>query len=424
MLTLPESVTFKRGAVLFLTGPSGSGKTTTTDVLASAFQTDQRLASGTADLTKPIIEAWQTPPARNVERLTRAGLGDPFTWCRTFAELSDGQRSRFTLADLTQWQDRLVIIDEFCNSLDRTTAKAVAWSAAKTIRRRGCSAIFIANQTDIIKDLSPDVHIETNWTETARITERPATEANCTLTAEAKYRPGVPADWQALKQLHYAAGDPATRHSIHTLELPDLHHPAAVAILSFPDMHSQARNVATNDRYQARANVADTKKLNKEIRRLSRIVVAPEVRACGIARLLIEKIIEHTPMRYLECSTQLGRFNRFLESAGFVEIPQASADAEADLHDIALIYGAPAGVAVDPEELIEWSKTLSVRKQRAFRRAVWLTFHHFKLHRRTRGKRPAKVADHTDPRWPDAFALAAARLEGRPGYWIRSCQDD
>ena len=419
MMELPAHVTFEAGQVLLVTGPSGSGKTTAKQLLASAFRTERPLATGTADRSKPLIESWETPPARNVERLTRAGLGDPFTWCRTFDELSDGQKARYELADLTSWKDRTVIIDEFCNSLDRITARAVAWSAAKTIRQRNCQAIFICNQTDIIDDLSPDFHIETNWQGVPKITERAATSPACTLLNQLHYRPGQPSDWQKLKVLHYAAGDPATRHSIHVLDHPDIDHPAAVALLSYPDMHSQGRNVFTNDRYQRNANVADTKRLNEEVKRLSRIVVAPELRNCGIARTLIEHIVSTVPMRYLECSTQLGRFNRFLESAGFVNVPQPHADAEANLRDLATTYAAPSGVGIDPAELHEWCERLSVRKRRDFRRAVWLTYHHYKLHRRTRSRRPAKVADASDPRWSEAFDLAAQRLEGRPAYWIR-----
>lgn len=325
------------------------------------------------------------------------------------------------MADLTSWQERTVIIDEFCNSLDRVTAKAVAWSAAQTIRRRKCQAIFICNQTDILEDLSPDYHVQTNWTAEPTVTEYAATAAQCSLIADLEYRPGTPRDWATLKQLHYAAGDPATRHSIHVLTHPDLDHPAGVAILSYPDLHSQGRNVYTDNRYQKTANVADAKLLNTEVKRLSRIVVAPELRNCGIARTLIDHIVATTPMRYLECSTQLGRFNPFLERCGFTNVPQPHADAEADLRDLATVYAAPSGVGMDPQELIDWSNNLSVRKRRQFRKAVWQTFHHYKLYRRTGGRRPAKVADAADPRWTAAFDLAAQRLEGRPSYWIRHC---
>lgn len=353
-----------------------------------------------------------------IDRLTRAGLADPVTWCRTPDELSEGQAARLELADLTGHSRRRIVIDEWLAKLDRITARSVAWSFGQVLRRQQCQALLITANDDIAEDLNPDFHVKIDWSGAPSIEAPERNAARCTVLDELTYDHGTYADWAALKHLHYASGDPSTRHSIHVLRHPQLTYPAAVGILAWPDLHSQARNVATGNRYQVQSNPHAAKLLNQEVRRLARIVVAPDLRCSGVARRLITEIATRVPMRWLECSTQMGRFNRFLASAGMSMIDQASAPAEAILQDLAVQYSAPAHATLDPQTLEEWADGLSIRKRREWRRACWHTYHHFKLHRRTRGRIPKVVPGPADPRWADAFALAAARLIGRPTYWI------
>lgn len=377
----------------------------------------------------PLIERWWITPDQAARRLSSLGLGDPFTWCRTTPELSTGQRERLRVLDLIHGTPGLIVLDEFTTGLDRLTARAVAWAVGRALRRDARQAIIATCHDDIADDLSPDLLIKCNWSPTPQISEPARTRHTCSIMSDLIYRPGTRADWNALKKLHYAAGDPATFHSIHTLwvhdkndDTPNQPGPhdqlAAVAVLSWPDLHSAARNLATNDAYVIQRDGMAVHTLNREVLKLTRIVVTPELRGCGVAQRLLQHVLTRTTAKWIECSTALGRFSNFLIHAGFKEVPQGAGSTEAALLDWATREKVPPAYVLDPTALEIWSRTLSVRRQRAARQMIWKHYFQFVLHRRTRAPLPAKIPGPRDPHWPEAWRLAAVRLQERPTYFI------
>lgn len=379
------------------------------------------LARGLADRSLPLIDCWAGNPAANVRQLTSVGLGDAVLWCRTYAELSDGQKARFDAADLLYGSGDLIVIDEFLTKLDRITAKAVAWSIGNLAHRIGKGCIFVCPTDDLLEDLGPDTHIEVGLAPEPQVQICGWDRQRCSLHYSAKYRQGTRDDWRRLKHLHYAAGDPATTHSCHAIELQGLDHPAAVMIFSYPNLHSAPRNLALKDHFKLRSGTDAARLLNQEMLLLSRIVVAPEVRTCGFAHLLISEAIKRTDIKWLECSTAMGRYNRFLLKIGFSEIPQALHQVECEWIDYCTQMDLDGRDALDPGRLASAIERQSVRHQRRGRALVWSLYHHFVLHKRTRARRPARVADANDPRWETAFDLAARRISDRPAYFLLDC---
>lgn len=418
MAILPAWFQIESAAVILISGPSGSGKSSLINTLLQD-RPDLPLPSlRLADRSRPIIEAWNISPAQAARRLTHAGLADPFTWARTPAELSVGQRTRFDLLDLLYGTSKLIVVDDFLATLDRTTAKAVAWSIGKLARYLDVVLIAATASDDLAADLQPDMNVRLGWTPEPEFVSLQTTRAHPTFWEDLEYRPGRRHDWNQLKHLHYAAGDPPTVHSYHVLELPTLDHPAAVAILSYPDLHSAARNIATDDRYRVKGSRTIAQRLNREVLRLSRIVVSPEVRSCGLATFLVRCLLQDTNLCYLECTATMGRYTRFLENSGFREIPQMTGPPEANLFDWAERALLPPHAALDPELLETFVDSMTVRQRREARRICWRYFHHFVLHRRTHGKQPKKIPDPTNPHWPRVWSLVATRLTERPSFWI------
>lgn len=418
MQTLPLNLCIPTPAIVLLTGPSGSGKTKLAPSLIECFERPTRLVTPNADRSRPLIEWWRDPPEVNARRLSAMGLGDPFTWARTWDELSEGQKERATLADLLEAPGDLIVIDEYLARLDRLTARAVAWATQRAIRKTGKSALLITSNDDIASDLAPDVVVRLGWSAEPHIFEPDSRPPSSTVVDDLLYRRGTYSDWRKLKPLHYEAGDPATVQSYHVLEHPSTHEPAAVAILSYPDLHSSARNIATQDAYRIGGSREQAQRLNREVLRLSRLVVTPELRGCGLAKTLIGEAIKRTSARFIECTTALGRFNPFLAQAGFVEVPQTTHPTEAELLDWATQSRVPEHCHVDAGQLALFVDSLSVRECRHARRVVWDHYHHFVLHRRTRSARPGRIPGPNDRGWPEAWMLAAKRLTNRPSYWI------
>lgn len=406
------------GALVFVTGPSGSGKSQALPLVIDRLQGSSEQAEPSINLNSPLIDGWDVPPKEAIRRLSAVGLGDPVTWCRTPSELSVGQAQRLALADLLAAPQPLIVIDEFLAGLDRITAKAVAWTSQRAIRAAGKTAILITANDDLIEDLSPDLGITCNWTPTPTYWAGEDIKPQSTVLDELTYRRGLPVDWLRLKHLHYQAGTPASLDSVHCLEHPDYDGPVAVMVFSYPDLHSSARNLATKGRYLRGSATENAKRVNREVRRMSRIVVVPELRQTGLAALLIREAVSRATFRYLETSTAMGPFTTFCERAGFQPTPQENSKPEGQWTGFLIENSLPATTALSSIALAEWINNLSVRKARKGRQLIWQLYHHLVLHRRTRKQKPIRVPPLDDKQWADAYEVAATRAINRPTYYI------
>jgi ABC-type ATPase with predicted acetyltransferase domain len=81
--------------------------------------------------------------------LSRVGLNDAFLFVRRFSQLSDGQRYRYSMieSDKKYW-----FADEFCSTLDRDTAKIVAFNIQKIAREEGRAVFAATTHTDLFQD--------------------------------------------------------------------------------------------------------------------------------------------------------------------------------------------------------------------------------------------------------------------------------
>lgn len=369
------------------------------------------------DANLPMIDLFGVDK-RGTSMLGAVGLADASSFGRTIDQLSVGQRARAELGLALLDDSRIILVDEYLAHLDRPTAKAVAWSSQRAIRKSGKTAIFLTAHDDLTQYLQPDLHLVAGWNDTTHIEQLEQIDGRCDLLDAVTIAKGTTADWLKLKPLHYAAGNPATVHSVWSAFHPEIPGPAGVIVCSYPDLHSAARNLATDSKYQ---NVQDRRVatvLNREVVKVSRIVICPQLRGIGLAGSMLEHVVSSCGARYVECVTSMSRWTRFLERVGFREVPQTCHPIEAELMDWASRERPPAGAHLDGSHLLQWIDHLSVRKRRAARRLVWSYFFHFVLHRRTRGQRPKNVPNPDDERWEEAADLAARRLVERPAYWI------
>ena len=136
--TVFDNVDLKIGLkdVVYITGDSGSGKSVLLRALEKDIKHDLKLTSINLndvkpDVSKPLIETVGESVEEGLALLSRVGLGDAFLFLRTFDQLSDGQKYRYKIAKMIESGAQFWILDEFVATLDRDTAKVVAWNLQK-----------------------------------------------------------------------------------------------------------------------------------------------------------------------------------------------------------------------------------------------------------------------------------------------------
>jgi uncharacterized protein len=167
------TVDVRPGDVVFVTGPSGSGKSVLLARMEEALRAAgpetvrvANLASVELPADRTVIDLMAGPVEQRLRTLSAAGLADAFLLLRPPQELSDGQRYRLRLAraleQLAETQGeslRLLVADEFCSTLDRLCARAVAYRVRRMADAQGVTVLAASAHDDLVEDLAPDVLI-------------------------------------------------------------------------------------------------------------------------------------------------------------------------------------------------------------------------------------------------------------------------
>lgn len=386
--------------------------------MVSHLTTARSLDRPSFDDDRAIIDTLNVHPKDAISYLSGVGLADPFTWARSYGELSNGQQARYAIAHAYSQRPGLIDADEFLTTLDSTTARAAAWSIARFAEKRGITIIATTARDDITRDFCPDVIVDCTFGKEPSITYKTTNIARCTLHEEIEFRPGTIADWRALQHFHYAAHELGTIHSIYVANRSTDIEPLAIVVLAYPPLQCAARNLATDDAYHARRHRDVFQTINREVLRMSRIVVVPEYRGIGLAQRLIAHAISQTTARYIECSTAMARYSPFLKNAGFREVPTCTSDAELDLRSYAAQTHIPETMCIHGSDLEEWIDAQSVRVRRQGRRIVWKFYFTTVLHKRSTARPPRKIPNPSNRHWPAAWSIAAQHLVDAPSYWI------
>lgn len=156
-------VDLREGDICYVTGQSGSGKSLMLKELKR-----QILDAGIEvadvdeikfDAAKPLIDQVGADMGDAARLLSQAGLNDAYLFVRSPDQLSDGQGYRFRLAKLMESTARVWVADEFTATLDRTTARVVAFCLQKAARKVGATVIVATTHEDLVDDLKPNLLI-------------------------------------------------------------------------------------------------------------------------------------------------------------------------------------------------------------------------------------------------------------------------
>jgi len=308
------------GDVVYITGDSGSGKS----VLLRALEEDLgeeavNIADVDIPTDLPIIDTVGATFREALTLLSKAGLNDAFLFLRNYSQLSDGQRYRYKIARMIDSGNKYWMADEFCSTLDRTTAKIVAFNIQKLARRALATLVVATTHTDLEEDLNPSILIRKGWGEEIDIDYRFNREAPmCSISRDITVREGSKEDYKKLAYLHYRDSRVPVPLKFFAMERFD--ELVGVIAYSYPP-------IITAGRKQAVGYKPTVEELNRDWTIISRVIVHPKYRTTGLGHRLVKETLPLCGRRHVELTAVMAQYNPFAEHARMKRILEKKPDA-------------------------------------------------------------------------------------------------
>jgi len=322
-----DNVEFKIGPtdIVYITGDSGSGKSVLLKALENDIRQDMELSTiNIADikpeLGKPLIETVGKTLEEGLELLSKIGLNDAFLFLRTYEQLSDGQKYRYKIAKMIESKAQFWVMDEFAATLDRDTAKIVAYNLQKLARQQGKAVLAATTHTDLFEDLHPSVHIHKRFGKEICVvyyTNQPAKE--CSLIKEMHISEGTTEDWRMLAGFHYRSHKIVGPRKIFSLKRDD--ELCGVIVYCYPPPTCFGRRIVLPKMSMT--------ELNGKLSIISRVVVHPKYRTIGLGAKLVRETLAKAGTPYVEMPAVMAKYNPFAEKAGMLKVAEQPPPKEA-----------------------------------------------------------------------------------------------
>lgn len=150
----PFAIDVEPGQIVLFQGVSGTGKTSCLRQFAEQTRATW-LTEIPVDEGRMVIEQMGSYQ-QAIEFAGRCGLSEAQLLLRYPTELSDGQRYRFLMAKALALGKVVLACDEFLATLDRTTAKVIAYNLRKLVSTYGLILAAATTHEDLAEDLQPD----------------------------------------------------------------------------------------------------------------------------------------------------------------------------------------------------------------------------------------------------------------------------
>ncbi len=305
--------------IVYLTGDSGSGKSVLLKAIVEDLEPGEaaRLSEVEVDPDKPLIDTVGATVEEGLKLLSKVGLNDAFLFVRRYSQLSDGQRYRYRLAKLIESGAQWWIMDEFCATLDRETARIVAYNVQKLARSLGKAVVAATTHVDLLEDLAPSVHIHKRFGREVTVKYYPnKPRAQCSLLEEMTVEEGSYEDWKQVSDFHYRSHRIAFLQKIFVLKRGDRVCGAVVYVCPMSAAPCRSRVL----------KIENMKELNEKLARVARVVVHPKYRTIGASVKLLRESLPLCGKPYVEMIAVMARYNPFAEHAGMTRVCESKPD--------------------------------------------------------------------------------------------------
>lgn len=268
-------------AITLITGESGCGKSTLLKMLGD-------ITSFVLPITP--LHIWGPNEEESLQLLNAVGLNDASLFVLKYNQLSDSQQARARMYLAMCQPSKVLVIDEFLSTLDRNTAQALAYSFQKILRKKNIRLIAATAHNDLEGYLQPDL----------------------TIVGKA-----FPSRWNVIHKT-------STGLNPFSIVL-EQHDKRKYKEHSLGEIHYKGKYSGGKQEYFSASIDGEIvgwlvgKVLpGTKQHRISRVVVHPTYRGCGIGQKLIQKYMKLYP----DCDVvaAMARFNPVFEKAGMKRV--------------------------------------------------------------------------------------------------------
>jgi len=133
-------------------------------------------------------------------------------------------------------------------------------------------------------------------------------------------------EFRPLERYHYVAGLPALHKRVYVIRTPEAYRRlgapdiAGGIIVSPPLGCVRGRNIATHGHYSTPRRRKGLAMLNTDFEAISRVIVHPMFRSCGLAVRLIRHAIATSPARSVEALAAMGKLHPMFTRSGMADV--------------------------------------------------------------------------------------------------------
>jgi ABC-type lipoprotein export system ATPase subunit/GNAT superfamily N-acetyltransferase len=305
--------------IVYITGDSGSGKSALLKAIEKALgQNAMNMSNVKIDEESPLIETVGKTVKEGLELLSKVGLNDAMLFVRKYSELSEGQKHRYRLAKLIESRAQFWVADEFCSTLDRDTAKVVAFNAQKLARRERKALIVATCHQDLFEDLGPNVYVVKYFGKEVEVHYFPSNSPKeCSLVKEMKIVEGSLEDYEKLSQFHYRSSYLVAPKKIFAIKRKD----ETVGVI----VYARSPGICFGrSNYFGRA--LSINEVNSKLLIVSRIIIHPKYRTIGLGVKLLKETLPFAGSEFVEMIAVMSRYNPFAEKAGMKKVVEKTPD--------------------------------------------------------------------------------------------------
>lgn len=323
------------GDIVYVTGESGAGKSILLKAIARELSRHPEFGGVIMDEEievdpgEILIHGVGVDAADAMRILSHVGLNEAYLFLRRYGELSDGQKYRYRLAKAFWSGRKTIIFDEFAATLDRVTARVVAYLVQKFCRKHELTFIAATTHEDLIEDLNPDLLIWKGFGAYVDVKKLKPEPRPCSILRHVRIEEGTYGDYKSLSQFHYIGRGVCYIRKIFRalVEADGRRELAGVIVYTHPYFDLAARNIAIPELKVIRRKIGRKKYaelIDKCFSRIARVVVHPKYRGIGLGVMLVRETLPLAGTPYVEALAVMARYNPFFEKAKMKRIEYES----------------------------------------------------------------------------------------------------